>query len=65
MDISLESLKLRPMIDQTGTYIYSASKVVAKYLSPLSKNEILVTDTPSFPELLKNSSRNKCYEDVF
>ena len=53
------------MIDQTGTYIYSASKVVAKYLSPLSKNEILVTDTPSFPELLKNSSSNKCYEDVF
>ena len=26
-DISLDSLKLRPMIDQTGTYIYNASKV--------------------------------------
>ena len=29
-DISLESLKLRPIIDQTGTYIYNASKAVAK-----------------------------------
>ena len=27
--ISLESLKLCPIIDQTGTYIYNASKVAA------------------------------------
>ena len=63
-DISLESLKLRPIIDQTGTYIYNASKVVAKYLSPLSKNEFSITDTLSFPELLKNSSNDESYEDV-
>ena len=37
-NILLESLKLRPIIDQTGTYTYNASKVVAKYPSPLSKN---------------------------
>ena len=49
--ISLESLELHPIIAQTGTYIYNASKVVAKYLSPLSKNEF--TNTLSFPELLK------------
>ena len=29
-DISLKSLKLRPIIDQTGTYIYNNWKVVAK-----------------------------------
>ena len=33
-DISLGSLKLRTIIDETGIYIYNASKVVAKYLSP-------------------------------
>ena len=63
-DISLESLKLCPIIDQTGTYIYNASKVVAKYLSPLSKNEFSISDTLSFPELLKNSSNDESYEDV-
>ena len=63
-DIYLESLKLCPIIDQTGTYIYNASKVVAKYLSPLSKNEISITDTFIFPELLKNSNNDTCYEDV-
>ena len=52
-DISLESLNLHPIIDQTGTYIYNASKVIAKYLSPLSKNEFSISDTLSFPELLK------------
>ena len=50
-DISLENLNLCPTIDQTGTYIYNASKVVAKYLSPLSKNQFSITDTFSFPEL--------------
>ena len=63
-DISLESLKLRPIIDQTGTYIYNASKVVAKYLSPLPKNEFSITDTLRFPELLKNSGNDESYEDV-
>ena len=54
---------LRPIIDQTGT-IYIASKVVAKYLSPLSKKEFSITDTLSIPELLKNSSNDESYEDV-
>ena len=63
-DISLESLKLHPIMDQTWTCIYNASKVVAKCLSPLSKNEFSITDTLSFPELLKNSSNDECYEDV-
>ena len=31
-------LKLRPIIDQTGTYIDNASKGIAKYLKPLDKN---------------------------
>ena len=63
-DISLESLMLRPIIDQTGTYIYNTSKVVVKYLSPLSKNEFSIMDTLSFPKLLKNISNDQSYEDV-
>ena len=63
-DISLERLKLRPIIDQTGTYIYNASKLVAIYLSPLSKNKFSITDTLSFPEFLKNSSNDEYFEDV-
>ena len=62
--IYLKSLKLRPVIDQTGTYIYNVSKVVAKYLSHLSKNEFSITDTLIFPELLKSSSNDECYDDV-
>ena len=44
-DISLESLKLRPMIHQTGTQIYNALKVIAKYRGPLSSNEFSITDS--------------------
>ena len=31
-EINVDKLKLRPISDQTGTYIYNASKVIAKYL---------------------------------
>ena len=44
-EINVDQLKLRPIIDQTGTYIYNASKVVAKYLKPLAKNEFTLTGT--------------------
>ena len=57
-DISLERLKLRLIIDQARTYVYNAWKVVAKYLSPLSKNEFSITDILSFSELLKNRSND-------
>ena len=36
-NISLESLKLRLIFNQTEIYIYNASKGVAEYLRPLSK----------------------------
>ena len=63
-DITLEQLKLRPIIDQTGTYIYKASKVVAKYLSTLAKNKYTIRDTLSFPDLLKSVPSDDNYEDV-
>ena len=63
-DITLSQLKLRPIIDQTGTYIYNASKVVAKYLRLLSKNKYLIDDTLIFPDLLKNAEESDDYENV-
>ena len=50
---TLDKLKLRPIIDQTGTYIYNTSKVAAKYLRPLSKSKYSIDDTLTFPDLLK------------
>ena len=44
-NITLELLKLRPIINQTGTYIYKASKVVAKYVGPPAKNKYILGDT--------------------
>ena len=63
-DIFLDNLNLRPIINQTKTYIYNASRVVAKYLRPLFKNEIPIADTLSFPGSFKNNSNYESYEDV-
>ena len=63
-DINVKDLKLRPIIDQTGTYIYDESKVVAQFLKPLARNEFTISDTLAFPELLKNIENSDNYEDV-
>ena len=57
-------MKLRPIIDQTGTYIYDASKEVTQFLKPLARNEFTINDTLAFPELLKNTEKSDDYEDV-
>ena len=63
-DINVKDLKLRPIIDQTGTYIHDASKVVAEFLKPLARNEFTISNTLTFPELFKNIENNDDYEDV-
>ena len=63
-DINVHDLKLRPIIDQTGTHIYDVSKVVAKFFKPLTRNEFTINDTLTFPELLKNTGNSDDYEDV-
>ena len=52
-NIDVKDLKLRSIIDQTGTYIFHASKVAAEFLKPLVSNEFTITDTLALPELLK------------
>ena len=62
--INVEDSKLRPIIEQTGTYIYEASKVVAQFLKPLARNEFTISDTSAFSDLLKNIKNSDDYEDV-
>lgn len=38
-DINVDELRLRPIIDQTGSYTHGAAKIISKYLQPLTKNE--------------------------
>ena len=64
-EINVDQLKLRPIIDQTGTYIYNASKVIAKYLKTLAKNEFTIGGTLTFPDLVKNAFNSNEYEDIW
>ena len=52
-DVNLVDLKLRPIIDQTGTCYYQAGKVIGEYSKPLAENEYVIKDTQTFPHLLK------------
>ena len=63
-DINVKDLKLRPIRDQTGTYISDTSKVVAEFLKPLARNEFTISDTLAFPELFKNVENSDDYEGV-
>ena len=63
-DINIQDLKLRPIIYQTGTYIYNSSKVIANYLRPLAKNDFIISGMLSFPDILKKAVNSEDYEDV-
>ena len=47
-DITVENLKLRPIIDLTGACTYNTSNVIANYLRPLSKNQYTISGTFKF-----------------
>ena len=53
-DININDLKLRPIIDQTGYHTYDASKIVSKYLTPLGNNDYVISNTLTFPSLIRN-----------
>ena len=53
-DITLENLKSRPIIAQSGTYTYNAAQIVADYLKPLySDNDYITRNTQEFPKLIQ------------
>ena len=48
----MTNLKLRPIIDQTGTCYYKTGKFISKYL----KDEFVINNTQDFPPMLNNMS---------
>ena len=53
-DITLENLKFRPIIAQSGTYTYNAAQVIDDYLKSLcSDNNYIIRNTQEFPKLLQ------------
>ena len=53
-DIKVAELKLRPIMDQTGTFTYNCNKVIVEYLKTLCQNEHSIKDTQCFPEMLRD-----------
>ena len=45
-------MKLRPIIDQTGTHLYDGSNIIVQYIQPLAINEYTIFDSLSFPDIL-------------
>ena len=53
-DITLENLKLRPIIAQSGSYTYNTAQGIADYLKPLcSDNDYITRNTWEFPKLFQ------------
>ena len=52
--IDINSLKFRPIIDQTGTYLYNAAKVISNNLKPLTKNQYSINDKQSIADTIKS-----------
>ena len=48
-------MKLRPIIDQTGTDLYDCSKIIEQYLKLLTMNEYMISDTLSFLDILREN----------
>ena len=53
--ININNLKLCPIINQTGTHLYHSSKIMAQYLKPLAINKYTISDTLSFPDILREN----------
>ena len=60
----MTNLKLRPIIDQTGSCYYKTGKVISKYLKLLTKNEFTINNTQDFPAMLNNVPISEDEEDV-
>ena len=52
-EITVEKLKFRPIVDQTGTVTYDAAKAIGEYLTPLALNEYKINDWIKFPDMIK------------
>ena len=60
----MTNLKVRPIIDQTGTCYYKTGKVISKCLKLLIKNEFVINNTQDFSAMLNNIPLSEDEEDV-
>ena len=52
-EITNDSLKFRPIIAQTGIYIYKTAQVISEYLKPLyENNDFVIKNTQNFAQLI-------------
>ena len=52
--ITVENLKFRPIIAQTGTCLYSSAQVISEYLKPLyTNNEYIISNTQDFADIIR------------
>ena len=60
-NMNVDQLKLCSVIDQASTYIYNTSKVIDKYHRLLVKNKFAISNTLTFPDLIKNLTNSDEY----
>ena len=53
-DLTVATPKVWPIIDQTGTFTYNATKVISDYLIPFCKNGYSIYDTQKFQSMLSS-----------
>ena len=63
-EITAQNLKLRPIMDQSGTMVYTAAQVVAEYIKPLGDSEFVIKNTQDFPKILSENELQEDEEDI-
>ena len=52
-EVTVDNLKLRPVIDQSNSFTSKAATFLSEYLKPLQDKEFMLSDTLKFPDLIK------------
>ena len=53
-EITVDSLKFRPIIAQTRTYMYKTAQVISEYLKPLyENNDFIIKNTQDFAQIIR------------
>ena len=53
-EITVDWLKFRPIIAQTGTYMYKTAQVISKYLKPLyENNDFTIKNIQDFAQMIR------------
>ena len=56
-DVTVDSLKFRPITAQTGAYMYKTVQVISEYLKPLyENNSFIIKNTQDFAQLLREQT---------